>query len=256
MERRVQLQTSKQKPEQHVEENLFTVSKGMESLVQGTPAATRAQPKVSVGPNTSYVPEVPSITNCHKTDVEIPRKRIKTLLPVRTKAICPSPPAKRRRMTRSIEADVIIKSETMPHENILDDLINQAVQDGAIANLTESNLPSDRTIEAKLLLEPCPVSGQADGTPAKKECSNISLEPAGGKESSNVLDLPIYPEHERIKKLLAQKPPARESVHVKKESILTTAEPYLTHVGESPNHMEVLTNQVEVTNPSVIYSID
>jgi hypothetical protein len=244
MERRVQLQTSKQKNEVVVEDNLPTgkvTDPPMHqsgSAVVGNMMATRTQSKVS---GTSSVPHTPeqqqSFPNCDKlpTVEEIPRKRIKTLLPVRTKP-CPSPPpAKRRRTTKSLESSESDdqKPVALPNDNILDDLINQAVEEGAIINLNDSNVPSDHIIEAKVVLEPCSLPS----LPVEKESSPSEL---------GVLDAPIHPEHKRIQECLAQKLPIRESTHLKKEVILITEEPYLTHLGESFREPEVVTNEALV----------
>ncbi|EFX87682.1 hypothetical protein DAPPUDRAFT_312148 [Daphnia pulex] len=247
MERRVQLQTSKQKNEVVVEDNLPTgkvTDPPMHqsgSAVVGNMMATRTQSKVS---GTSSVPHTPeqqqSFPNCDKlpTVEEIPRKRIKTLLPVRTKP-CPSPPpAKRRRTTKSLESSESDdqKPVALPNDNILDDLINQAVEEGAIINLNDSNVPSDHIIEAKVVLEPCSLPS----LPVEKESSPSEL---------GVLDAPIHPEHKRIQECLAQKLPVRESTHLKKEVILITEEPYLTHLGESFREPEVVTNEALVEVP-------
>lgn len=246
MERRVQLQNSKQKAEVHTEENvppgkvtdLPVLQSG--SATTGNQVATRTQSKVS-GSSIPLASEQ-SYTNCDKVSSveEIPRKRIKTLLPVRSKA-CPSPPAKRRRTAKSVESEEIqVKTESFAaDDNILDDLINQAVEEGAIINLTDTNLPSDHIIEAKVVLEPCPLPVSA--TSVEKEPVSLEL-----KETFDVLEAPIHPEHRRIQEYLSQRPAPRESIHLKKEAILTTQEPYLTHVGESLSQPEVLTNQAQV----------
>lgn len=242
MERRVQLQNSKQKSEIHNEENVasgnMTESIQSGSATVGNQIATRTQSKVSMS-SSPNLPE-PSFTNCEippKVE-EVPRKRIKTLLPVRTKP-CPSPPAKRRRMTKSMEPEEDQIPAALPEENILDDLINQAVKEGAIINLTDTNVPSDHIIEAKVILEPCPMPitvAIADEEPAT----------TGSEGITNVLEAPIHPEHRRIQEYLAQRPSVRESAHLKKEVILTTEQPYLTHVGESLSQPEILTNEAQV----------
>lgn len=252
MERRVQLQNSKQKSEVHTEENFppgkVTESSSLQSgsATIGNQVATRTQSKVC-GSSAPLTPE-PSFTACDKipSNDEIPRKRIKTLLPVRSKA-CSSPPIKRRRTTISTDPEEIqIKAEALPNDNILDDLINQAVKEGAIINLTDTNLPSDHIIETKVVLEPCPLPVSSAKTLAEKESTSLLEPPPIIAETLNVLEAPIHPEHKRIQEYLTLKPPPRESVHLKKEAILTTSEPYLTHVGESLSQPEVLNNQAQV----------
>ena len=249
----MQLQTSKQKNEVIVEDNLPT-GKVTDSLLHqsgssviGNMVATRTQSKVSGSSSVSLIPDQQSFPNYDKlpTVEEIPRKRIKTLLPVRTKP-CPSPPpAKRRRTTKSLDSSGSEdqKPVALPDDNILDDLINQAVEEGAIINLNDTNVPSDRIIEAKVVLEPCSLPSVL----VEKESS----------PSEHVLNgaFNIHPEHKRIQECLAQKPPVRESAHLKKEVILTTEEPYLTHLGESFREPEVITNEAQVeVNKSIVFS--
>lgn len=242
MERRVQMQTSKQKNEAPIEENHASGKVSESTLHQSggvivsNSVATRTQSKVS-GSSAAHIPEQQLLPNCEKIAAvkEIPRKRIKTLLPVRTKS-CPSPPpAKRRRITKSIESEEDEKPVMHPDVEILDDLINQAVEEGAIINLTDTNVPSDHIIETKVVLEPCSLpalSSTAENTSALAE--------------PNVLEAPIHSEHKRIQECLAQKPAVRESAHLKKEALLVTEDPYLTHHGEWLSQPEVLTNEAQV----------
>ncbi|KAI9560069.1 hypothetical protein GHT06_014079 [Daphnia sinensis] len=245
MERRVQMQNTKQKNDIPVEENHASGKVTDSSLPQGgsvivgNSVATRTQSKVS-GSSAFHIPEQQSTPNCDKIAAveEIPRKRIKTLLPVRTKS-CPSPPpAKRRRTAKSLETEEEQKHATHLDDNILDDLINQAVEEGAIINLTDTNVPSDHIIEAKVVLEPCSL-------PALSSIGAIDSAPA----EPDVLEVPIHSEHKRIQECLSQKPPVRESAHLKKEALLTTEEPYLTHLGEWFDQPEVLTNEAQVEVP-------
>ena len=250
MDRRVQLQTSKQKPELYNEENVASPNlpdppiHQSSSVTVTNQVATRTQSKVSIS-SMPVVPDEP-LPNCDKLPTkveEVPRKRIKTLLPVRTNA-CPSPPAKRRRTIKSMEPEEEQKPTNLPEESILDELINQAVKEGAIINLADTNVPSDHIIEAKVILEPCPV-------PVSVAIADNQSAPSEPEGTLNVLETPIHPEHQRIQEYLAQRPPLRESVQLKKESILTTEKPYLTHVGESVSQPEIQTNEAQVEVKSI-----
>ena len=136
------------------------------------------------------------------------------------------------------------KPTNLPEESILDELINQAVKEGAIINLADTNVPSDHIIEAKVILEPCPV-------PVSVAIADNQSAPSEPEGTLNVLETPIHPEHQRIQEYLAQRPPLRESVQLKKESILTTEKPYLTHVGESVSQPEIQTNEAQVEVKSI-----
>lgn len=240
MERRVQLQNSKQKSEAQIEDNhssgkvIDSSILHSDSAVFGNQVATRTQSKI-FGNCPPHTPQPAAInTNIDPSIEEVPRKRIKTLLPVRTSP-CPVPPAKRRRTTKSVENEQDVKPATAPNDNILDDLINQAVKEGAIINVADTNVPSDRILEAKVILESLPVSL----TMAEKDLG-VS------KPEENVLDAPVHPEHQRIREYLSQRPPIKSSAHLKKEAILTTEAPYLTHVGESTSELEVFSNEAQV----------
>lgn len=223
MERRVQLQNSKQKSELS------------EESIPGGKAAEQPTPQMAsnhvdtfspsrVPANTDQVPEPPLTTiGVSEAEAPAPRKRIKTLLPVRTKPT-PSPTSKRKSTKITpIIPEASIKTE----DDIIDDLIDQAVKEGAIISVPEATIV------------PSAVETDKSTSAEEPSCS-----------PSDASSFSILAEHRRIQQQLSQKPAPREPAHLKKESMLTTDEPYSTHVGEGFSQLESLNNDgyVEVIN--------
>lgn len=253
MERRVQLQSSKHKCDGVADE---PVSSGKHNETPAQPPVPVAcnesediKPRVPAG--TLPVPEPPaaSPTEAVKSE-ETSRKRIKTLLPVRTKS-SPSPPVKRRKSVRGAETeDAIDKGQQASYEENLDDLINQAVKEGTILSVSDSCVPSERLLEAKVVLEPCPLIATVTLPKAKN-----SKKP-GHEEPVNVLNLPVHPDHRWIREALLQKQPPREPAHLKKDAILTTESHFPTLLGETANQVDLVIheNHVEVIGKSDLLS--
>jgi len=237
MERRVQLQNQKQKCDVPNAETVPPSSKVVEPSTQ----LNNLRILDNINP---HVPDLIAIQNPLKVEseeIQVPRKRIKTLLPVRTPA-APSSPIKRKekktnKLTLKPDPDEQVEAD-MVEEHILDDLINQAVKEGAIINVSDSTVTDD-IVEAKVILE-------LSTSPAKTGKTSASPTPEAAD-----CQLPILPEHRRIQQLLAQKPTPREPNHLKKENMLTCVHSYLTHVGEShnSNQLETTSNQVQVEVP-------
>ncbi len=223
MERRVQLQNGKVRSDSIEEGTPAGLAKTVEPAVSpqvilpGNIAELRNPVKIEdsikVPANlTMTVPEQqPAAVD--PSDV-VPKKRIKTLLPVRTKPT-PSPTSKRKHANNN-KTDL---ADIQLDDNILDDLINQAVKEGAILNITDTSVASGIVESSKITL-----------LPVKEEPTSDSA----------------LPEHRRIQQLLSSKPPPREPSHLKKELILTTEEPYSTHVGDFFNQPESFSNQNHV----------
>ena len=214
MERRVQLQNQKQKCDISVDtETVAAQTKSVDSSLQQVPDDVKA-----------YIPESVQIPmKAESEEIQVPRKRIKTLLPVKRKE------KKSNKVAANMETSLV-------KEQILDDLIIQAVKEGAIINVPDS-VVTDDIVEAKVILEP-----------VKLTCSPRKQ----GKTTSHSPNtkFSITAEHKRIQQLLLQKAPPRESLYLKRENILTCDEQYLTHVGEYHNHeLETMVNEglVEVS---------
>lgn len=235
MERRVQLQNAKQKPDSADENG--PVGKNPEPSPLSLNSSSSSNhvdakpPVVKVPANSitkiSLVPEPPAVTSEPNVGaVPPPRKRIKTLLPVRTKP-SPSPTSRRKNSIKSAALESDAATVPKPEgSNVLEDLTRKAANEGAITNVK---------IEI--------------GTASVPDVKQVGGPLEGDGESSEVLS--ILPEHRLIQQQLAQKPAPREPSYLKKESILTMEEPYLTHVGESlSSQTEEVTNdaQVEVLN--------
>ena len=213
MERRVQLQNAKQKPDS-AEENGPAAVKNPEPPA-ALPIQTTTSNPADAKPTTTNQTSAAAAANNNITTNQVPdagavpppRKRIKTLLPVRTKP-SPSPTSKRKSKSAEDEA---------PNNDVVDDdLINKAVKDGAIITITDSGPAS--VVEVKVV----------DEKPAEADHS----------------DFPILPEHRLIQQQLALKPAPREPSYLKKESMLTTDKPYVTHIGESLNSQpEAIVNE-------------
>lgn len=273
MERRVQLQNLKQKPDDVPEENVSpvkvtdmspiqsgsnhaVVSSQSEVVLPRVPLASTPTVSTTVKPTPApSISEPPIIKNEIMND-GVPKKRIKTLLPVR-RAQSPTiaspttpdvkPPNKRRKLDKSREdpENPTTTNFNCESDAILDDLINQAVKEGAIINVTDANVANDHIVAAKVVLEPCPPAAAATAvvtttnevatTTCEKEPAKPIKETSPAKQEDSIL-----PEHRRIQQLLAQKSSVvREPNHLKKDLILTTETPYLTHVGEcGPNQTE------------------
>merc|ERR1712136_76571 len=218
MERRVQLQNQKQKCDISVDtETVAAQTKSVDSSLQQVPDDVKA-----------YIPESVQIPmKAESEEIQVPRKRIKTLLPVKRKE------KKSNKVAANMETSLV-------KEQILDDLIIQAVKEGAIINVSDS-VVTDDIVEAKVILEP-----------VKLTCSPRKQEKTAS-HSPNI-KFSITAEHKRIQQLLLQKAPPRESLHLKRENILTCDEQYLTHVGEYHNHeLETMVNEglVEVPQWSI-----
>lgn len=253
MERRVQLQSLKQKSDQTAVESPPAM-KTQDSLSHPDNSALNAKLETQT---TAEIPldvasDVPvsfpvSITTEEPTtgsDGEPPKKRIKTLLPVKSKPPSPTLTTRRRRSMKSCDSepgDVTGQPKVeapSPTSNLLDDLINQAVQEGAIISVPDANLPDDKIFEARFVLEPCLIPLQAvDEIKIEKAnggCEDKQSVPANDeKPLVTHEELPIEPEHKRIQEILTQKSNHREPTYLKKDTILTTEEPYVTHVGDS-----------------------
>lgn len=252
MERRVQLQNFKQK----VDLPSIDITPSLKTLdSEAVPDTCINDVKLQTQPttektNANVASQVPdsfpsSIVKDEATssDGEPPKKRIKTLLPVKPKPPPLSLATRRRRSMKSSdsEPEELVnqrKSGTLhPSSDLLDDLINQAVQEGAIITVADANLPHDKIFEASVVLEPCLVPIQVDnevkieqaneGTKIKQSEKTTEVKPPDIHEKS-----PIEDEHKRIREVLTQKPPHREPAYMKKEALLTTEESYVTLVGE------------------------
>ena len=187
----------------------------------------------------------------HWEDGPAPRKRIKTLLPVRSSKPSPNTAKHKGRKVNQVDLSSNNGSLTsdLVEDTILDDLINQAVKEGAIISVTDSTI-TEGIVETKVILEPCaePIlqltAVTANETPRspRKMSKAHSLAGPVGKNT-------ILPEHRRIQQLLAQKPPPREPSYLKKENLMTTSQPYLTHVREwhsGSQSPEMLADEVHV----------
>jgi len=216
MERRVQLQNQKQKCDVAVDTDIVAApTKTPDTSLQQVPDNVKPFVPDSIGNPIKVEPE----------ETQVPRKRIKTLLPVKRKE------KKLSKLPTELETSLV-------EEQILDDLIIQAVKEGAIINVSDSAVTDD-IIQAKVILEPIKL------TSSPQKIEKMVSHPAAAKFS-------ITPEHRRIQQLLSQKAPPKEPNHLKKENILSIDYQYLTHVGEyhnSDHQLETMTTegQVEVS---------
>ena len=280
MERRVQLQNLKQKPDGVPEENVSPVkvidvtpiqsgSNHVNQVVsssQGEIVPLRvplnstpvtAENVATPNPPTIAPPPVPEMVVKSSevvVDGGVPKKRIKTLLPVRR---AQSPPVvrpttpdvvkhkKRRKLNKSTEETTEEQTATSfncENDAILDDLINQAVKEGAIINVSDGSVAGNTIVAAKVVLEPCPPAASTVVVATSEVVENNKQEPVKPEpKSPKKEDDSILPEHKRIQQLLAQKAIVKEPNHLKKDLILTTETPYKTHVGEcGPNQAELI----------------
>lgn len=224
MERRVQLQNQKQKCDVPADtETVAPLTKIPEPSLQRVPDDVKP-----------YLPDSIEIPVKVETEEnQVPRKRIKTLLPVKRKEKKPN------KMTADLETSLVVE------DHILDDLIIQAVKEGAIINVSDSAVTDD-IVEAKVILEPV----KLNSSPRKLGKTTTSLQ-----QLSTTTKSPITTEHRRIQQLLLQKAPPRESQHLKRENIITCDHEYLTYVGEchESNELETMSNEglVEVPQWSI-----
>lgn len=279
MERRVQLQNLKQKPDGMPEENVSPLKvidvtpiqsssnhAAVSSNQQGeivllrvplnsTPVTATIEDVTTPNPSALATP-IPEMVVKSEVVVDggVPKKRIKTLLPVRRAQSPPvvrptTPdsvkPKKRRKLNKSTEEtteESTAASFNCESDAILDDLINQAVKEGAIINVTDGSVAGDNIVAAKVVLEPCPPAASTVVVMTSEVVENNKQEPVKPEpKSPKKEEDSILPEHKRIQQLLAQKAVVKEPNYLKKDLILTTETPYWTHVGEcGPNQAELI----------------
>jgi hypothetical protein len=221
--------------------------------LNSTPVTATIENVTTPNPST-LAPPIPEMVVKSEVVVDdgVPKKRIKTLLPVRRAQSPPvvrptTPdsvkPKKRRKLNKSTEEmteESTATSFNCESDAILDDLINQAVKEGAIINVTDGSVAGDNIVAAKVVLEPCPAAASTVVVMTSEVVENNKQEPVKPEpKSPKKEEDSILPEHKRIQQLLAQKAVVKEPNYLKKDLILTTETPYWTHVGEcGPNQAE------------------
>jgi len=216
-----------------------------------------------VEPNLAQLSEANTSSTGSSSKEEVstsPRKRIKTLLPVGKRSSSTAVVAGHARngaknakiLATTTKCSTVVKCETRDDEKMLDDLINQAVKEGAILNIMERDQVVDsHLLDAKVVLEPCPLPVLTDASQLIDDCADQPPSPANSERKTHSRTLiTILPEHKRIQQLLTQKPAVREAPHLKKENLVTTDQLYFTHIGEAESRqVEIHVNESEVEVP-------
>lgn len=248
MERRVILQNQKVKQEPSTEEPAVTGKTNDSALSTSVQSsATNSYELRGFGATDDTKSRLPepvsgSVSPFSKDEENpVPKKRIKTLMPVGSK-LSPAPSIgtigsreRNSKVLTPVNTTGDLKLVKKEDEHILDDLINQAVKEGAII-LTDTNQVDGSILDTKVVLEPCELPVVQLTTDKFVESQSPPEQASAGKTEKKISSrqsIAILPEHKRIQQLLIQKPPPRELNSLKRESILTTEQPYFTHVGEA-----------------------